>query len=98
MIEMPENKWSNWGDNNQELLSKIPEKPGVYMMHASMKILFIGGSQNMKKSIIEALEKKCVTKATRIRFREENDFDEIKNKLIVEYKKRHEGNIPQCMG
>ena len=30
MIEMPENKWSNWGDNNQELLSKIPEKPCVY--------------------------------------------------------------------
>ena len=97
MIEMPENKWSNWRDKNQELFSKIPEKPGVYMMHASMKILFIGGSQNMKKSITETLEKKWVTKATRIRFREENDFDEIKNKLIVEYKKRHEGNIPQCM-
>ena len=62
MIEMPENKWSNWGDNNQESLSKIPEKPGVYMMHASMKILFIGGSQNMKKSITETLEKNVLQK------------------------------------
>ena len=43
MIEMPEKKWSNWRDNNQELLSEIPKKPGVYMMHISMKILFIGG-------------------------------------------------------
>jgi len=97
MIEMLENKWSDWQDNNQKILSEIPEKPGVYMMHASMKILLIGGSQNMKKAITEALEKKCVTKATRIRFREEDDFDGIKNKLIAEYKKRHEGNIPQCM-
>ena len=30
MIEMLENKWSDWRDNNQELLSKIPEKSGVY--------------------------------------------------------------------
>ena len=97
MIEMLENKWSDWRDNNQKVLSEIPEKPGVYMMHADIKILFIGGSQNMKKSINEALEKKCVSKATRIRFREEGNFDEIKNKLITDYKKRHEGNIPQCM-
>jgi hypothetical protein len=97
MIEMLENKWSEWLDNNQESISKIPEKPGVYMMHESIKILFIGGSQNMKKSIIEALEKKCVSNSTRIRFREERDFDEIKNELITDYKKRHEGNIPQCM-
>ena len=94
---MLENKWSDWRDNNQEVLSKIPEKPGVYMMHADIKILFIGGSQNMKKSITEALEKKCVSKATRIRFREEGNFGEIKNKLITDYRKRHEGNIPQCM-
>ena len=97
MIEMLENKWSEWLDNNQEIIADIPEKPGVYMMHAVMKILFIGGSQNMKKSIIETLEKKCVSNATRIRFREEMNFDKIKNELISDYKKRHEGNFPQCM-
>lgn len=97
MIEMLENEWSDWKDNNQDTFTEIPEKPGVYMMHAAMKILFIGGSQNMKESIIEILEKKCVSRATRIRFREEKNFGEIKNKLIMEYKKRHQGNIPQCM-
>ncbi len=94
---MLENKWSEWLDNNQKIISKIPEKPGVYMMHASIKILLIGGSRNMKKSIAEDLEKKCVSNSTRIRFREEMNFDEIKNELISDYKKRHEGNIPQCM-
>ena len=94
---MLESKWSDWLDNNQETLSKIPEKPGVYMMHASMKILLIDGSQNMKKSITEALGKKCISKATRVRFKEERNFDKIKNKLVVDYKKRHEGNNPLCM-
>lgn len=97
MIEMLESKWSEWQDNNQESILEIPEKPGVYMMHESMKILFIGGSQNMKKSIIDSLEKKCVSDSTRIRFREETNFDEVKKELISEYKKRHEGNIPHCM-
>jgi len=97
MIEMLENKWSDWQDNTQEVLLEIPEKPGVYMMHVTMKILFIGGSQNMKKSIIKSLEKKCISQATRIRFREEMNFDEMKDELIADYKKRHEGNIPHCM-
>ncbi|WP_297471991.1 hypothetical protein [Nitrosopumilus sp.] len=97
MIEMLENKWSDWLDCNQQVLLEIPEKPGVYMMHAAMKILLIGGSHNMKKSISEALEQKCVSKATRIRFREEENFEEIRKEMITDYKKRHEGNIPQCM-
>ena len=97
MIEILENKWSEWLDNTEEMLLEIPEKPGIFMMHAAMKILFIGGSENMKKSITGALEKKCVSHATRIRFREEANFDQIRDELITDYKKRHEGNIPQCM-
>ena len=97
MIEMLENKWSDWLDNNHEIILKIPEKPGVYMMHAAMKILFVGGSSNMKNAITEILEKKCVSKTTRVRFREEDDFDKIKEEIIVDYKKRHEGNMPHCM-
>ncbi len=46
---MSENEWSEWFDFNQELISKIPQIPGVYMMHKNMKILFIGGSENIKK-------------------------------------------------
>ncbi len=97
MIEMLESKWSEWLDNNQEIISQIPEKPGVYMMHESMKILLIEGSKNMKKSINEALNEKCVSNSTRIRFCEEENYEQIKNKLLSDYKKRHEGNIPQCM-
>ena len=46
-----ENAWSDWLDFNTETISKIPQSAGVYMMHASMKILFIGGSENIKTSI-----------------------------------------------
>ena len=51
MIKMPEVLWSDWLDFNQETFEKIPKLPGVFMMHVAMKILFIGGSENMKKSI-----------------------------------------------
>ena len=97
MTEMLDNKWSEWLDNNHEIIAQIPEIPGVFMMHASMKILLIGGSNNIKKSISEALEKKCASQATRLRFRAEENFEKIKEELIADFKKRHEGNIPQCM-
>ncbi|WP_255458166.1 hypothetical protein [Nitrosarchaeum sp. AC2] len=45
-----DNTWSDWLDFNEETISKIPQSAGVYMMHASMKILFIGGSENIKKA------------------------------------------------
>ena len=38
---MSENEWSEWFDFNPELISNIPQIPGVYMMHKNMKILFI---------------------------------------------------------
>ena len=94
---MSENDWSEWFDHNQETLSKIPETSGVYMMHKSMKILHIGGSKNMKKSVIETLSDGCVSEATRFRFRREENFEKIKNELIKDFKKRHEGQGPSCM-
>lgn len=94
---MSENDWSEWLDHNQEMLSKIPETSGVYMMHAAMKILHIGGSENMKKSVTDTLSNGCVSKATRFRFRKEEDFEKIKNELIKDFKKRHEGQGPTCM-
>ena len=59
MNKMSENDWSEWLDHNEEMISKIPETSGVYMMHKSTKILHIGGSENMKKSIVSELENGC---------------------------------------
>ena len=38
---MTEISWSDWLDYNQDEISKTPQEPGIYMMHAAMKILYI---------------------------------------------------------
>ena len=94
---MSEDKWSDWLDFNEDKFSTIPESSGVYMMHAATKILFIGGSPNLKESISNISSESCISKATRFRFREEKNFDNFKEELISDFKKRHEGNLPGCM-
>ncbi len=94
---MLENKWSDWLDFNEEECSKIPEVSGVYMLHAAMKILFIGGTKNLKASILNAFSDRDISKATRIRFRKEENFERVSEELIIDFKKRHEGQPPSCM-
>jgi hypothetical protein len=91
------NTWSDWLDFNEETILKIPQSAGVYMMHASMKILFIGGSENIKKSIQEKEKEPCISKATRVRYMQTTSYEQISEDLIKDYQDRHEGNIPQCM-
>ena len=93
-----ENTWSDWLDFNEETISKIPQSAGVYMVHASMKILFIGGSENIKKSIQEKEKEPCISKATRVRYMQTGSYEQISEDLIKDYQDRHEGKIPQCMG
>jgi len=92
-----ENTWSDWLDFNDETISKIPQSAGVYMMHASMKILFIGGSENIKASIKNKEKEQCISKATRIRYMQTRTYEQIVNDLIKDYKDRHNGKYPQCM-
>jgi len=96
MNKIQQTEWSEWLDFNQDIISKTPETPGVFMMHADTKILHIGGSENMRKTI-ESISEKCVLDATRFRYGEEKDFEKRKNELITDYKKRHEGKLPKCM-
>ena len=94
---MSKKDWSDWVDYNQDTLSKTPETSGVYMMHGNMEILFIGGSKNIKKSIEETTSKKCSSRASRFRYKIEDDYEKISKKLISDFKKRHEGKYPECM-
>ncbi len=93
-----ENIWSDWIDFNEETISKIPQSAGVYMMHASMKILFIGGSKDIKKSIQEKEKEPCISKANRVRYMQTTSYEQVFEDLIKDYQDRHEGKIPQCMG
>ncbi len=92
-----ENAWSDWLDFNGETISKIPQSAGVYMMHASMKILFIGGSENIKTSIQDKDGDLCISRATRVRYMQTLSYEQITDDLIKDYQDRHEGKLPQCM-
>ena len=92
-----QNEWSDWLDFNEETISKIPQSAGVYMMHTSMKILFIGGSENIKTSIQDKESYSCISGATRVRYMQTLSYEQITDDLIKDYQDRHEGKLPQCM-
>ena len=90
-------KWSDWLDFSQVQSEMVPELPGVYMMHAAMKILQIGSTDNLKKSITESLTANCVCDAKRFRYFATQSHEEVRQKILDEYKKKHDGKMPLCM-
>lgn len=94
---MPEIAWSDWIDFNSDTISAVPELPGVFMMHAAMKILHIGGSDNMRGSIAELLGKTCTCDAKRFKYSASPDHEQVKNELLKEYQAKHGGQMPKCM-
>jgi hypothetical protein len=89
--------WSDWLDFSASQVANVPELPGVFMMHASMKILYIGDSINLKKSISESLESSCICDAKRFRYAAVDGHDKIREQLLAEYKEKHGGKMPKCM-
>lgn len=89
--------WSDWLDFSQEQISKVPESSGVFMMHAAMRILHIGGSGNMKKSITDLMTKECTCNAKRFKYACVESYETVANTLIQEYKQKHAGSMPICM-
>jgi len=92
-----ENAWSDWLDFNEETISKTPQSAGVYMMHTSLKILFIGGSENIKTGIQDKNVDPCISRATRVRYMQTLSYEQITDDLIKDYQDRHDGKCPQCM-
>ena len=77
--------------------STVPESPGVFMMHAAMKVLIIDGADNLRKKLSDSHSVPCVSNATRFRFMEHSTPQKIKEDLLEDYKDRHEGKLPLCM-
>lgn len=90
-------KWSDWLDFSKEQAEKAPESPGVYMMHAAMKILYIGDTDNLRKSITESLSSGCTCDAKRFRYFATQAHGAIREGLLEEYRKKHDGKMPLCM-
>jgi excinuclease UvrABC nuclease subunit len=94
---MSEIVWSEWLDYSSESISKIPEEPGVYMMHAAMKILYIGNAINLRQSILESLNNTCTKDAKRFKYSTTLEHKEIGMQLLKEYQEKHDGKMPKCM-
>ncbi|HJT86124.1 MAG TPA: hypothetical protein VJ697_16715 [Nitrososphaeraceae archaeon] len=92
-------EWSAWLDFNKDTIETIPEEEGVYKMHASMKILYIGNSSNLRRSILESLSMPCLSKATRFSYAATTTQQSQKTKedLLNEYRNKHNGKSPICM-
>jgi hypothetical protein len=90
--------WSEWLDFNKSTIESIPEKPGIYKMHASMKMLYIGSnSQNIRQSLLGFLSDPCINKATRFSYAMSDSPDIVKEQLINEYRSKHNAKLPSCM-
>ncbi|MGH9878723.1 MAG: DUF7508 domain-containing protein [Nitrososphaerales archaeon] len=93
---MSEASWSEWIDFVQTNIEAVPELPGVYAMHAAMKILYIGNSANLRQGLLESLSHPCISKAKRFHYMTTNNHGEIKERLLNEYRQKH-GRLPECM-
>ena len=90
-------QWSDWLDFNQDIVKSAPEKSGVFVMHAAMKILFIGSAQNLRATLLESLTTPCLEKAKRFRYMITDSQEKTKEQLVQDYTKKHNGKFPECM-
>jgi hypothetical protein len=93
--------WSPWLDFDKPTIVTIPQTQGVYKMHASMKILYIGSAnQNLRQSLLDCLSDPCISKARRFSYaitEEKSAADKVREQLLNEYRSKHNGKLPACM-
>jgi hypothetical protein len=89
--------WSEWLDFDRDKIANIAEAEGVYKIHAGMKILFIGSSQNLRESVLGCLSDPCISKAKRFSYAIIESADKVKEQLLNEYRNKHNGKLPTCM-
>jgi len=91
-------EWSQWLEFDRANIETAPESPGVCVMHASMKVLYIGGSQNVRQELLGRLSDPCTGKAKRFRYMTTPSFESVKGQMLKEYVEKHGGQLPLCMG
>ncbi len=91
--------WSEWLDFNHSIITTTAtlDSPGVFKVHASMKILYIGSSINLKQSLLESLSDPCISNAKRFSYLITENAEHVKDQLLKEYRESHGGSLPTCM-
>ena len=92
-------EWSEWLDFNVETIkSVVPEESGLFKVHASMKILYIGIADNLKTTLLDSISDPCIGKGQRFSYLiNHNSLENLKAKLLDDFKLRHNGTLPACM-
>ncbi|MFQ5998758.1 MAG: hypothetical protein ACE5KO_05580 [Candidatus Bathyarchaeia archaeon] len=80
---------------DKDSTENVPHASGIYVMHTAMKILYVGYSYDMRKSLGENRSDPCISEAKRFRYMLTNSPDEAKKKLLKEYFEKH-GQLPRC--
>jgi hypothetical protein len=88
--------WSQWLDCDKPTIESIPESAGVFVMHANMKVLYIGGSQNIRQGLTERLANECSSKAKRFRYMLTPSPDDVRDGLLKDFRDKHAGKLPLC--
>jgi hypothetical protein len=61
--------WSPWLNFDKPTIVAMPDTKGVYKMHTSMKILYIGSAnQSLRQSLLDCLSDPCISKARRFSY------------------------------
>ncbi|HKU83370.1 MAG TPA: hypothetical protein VJP58_04955 [Candidatus Nitrosocosmicus sp.] len=91
--------WSEWLDFNHSNITTNAtlDRPGVFKVHANMKILYIGSSINLKQSLLESLSDPCISKAKRFSYLKTENAEQVRDQLLKEYRESHGGSLPTCM-
>jgi excinuclease UvrABC nuclease subunit len=90
-------EWSEWLDFDKAHVDSVPEAAGVYLMHASMKVMHIGGSENIRKSLQQLLTDPCASKAKRFHYMQTSSYASVAEELLRDFKEKHQGKSPSCM-
>jgi excinuclease UvrABC nuclease subunit len=89
-------QWSQWLDFDRAAVESAPESPGVFVMHASMKVLYIGGSRNIRQGLTERLASECTSKAKRFRYMQTESPETAAEELLKDFAEKHQGKRPLC--
>ena len=90
-------EWSQWLDFDRQVVEAAPEAAGVCVMHASMKMMYIGGSPNIRQTLLERLSDPCTGKAKRFRYLLTASYLQVQGQMLREYLEKHAGKMPLCM-
>ena len=94
---MRDDPWSGRPDFDTGTANGVPGEPGSTVMHAAMKILHVGGLENLREDLAGRLADPCTRDASRFRYMLAPNHRDVRDGLPGGYKGRRDGRLPRRM-